>query len=259
LDSKYHIAIDAAITASEAILEIYSNPVPSKMKSDGSPVTIADLTSSKIIEEILATTGIPMIGEESVNLPYIERKLWTECWIVDPLDGTKEYLRRNDEFAVNIALVHNGEAIFGIIASPVEKMIAFGGKTLGVFYGSFEEARNQNAKKVEAKLEANNPYILACSRTPHHGEIKEFVETIRTNYPNYVELKKGSALKFIDLLVGTADIYPRFAPTMEWDVAAGQALLEGIGGSIVEPKSLQPLRYNKADLYNSWFIAKAKA
>ena len=258
MESIYTIAIQAAIEASQAILEIYVHPVAADIKIDGSPVTIADLTSSKIIEQLLLTTAIPIIGEESVNLPYSERKHWKQCWIVDPLDGTKEYLRRNGEFAVNIALVEDGIPLFGIIAHPVDGMIAYGGKSMGVYYGTFEEALNLNAPKVSAQELPNNPLVLACSRTPHQGEMKDFIHSILLIHPDLIELKKGSALKFIDILLGKADVYPRFAPTMEWDVASGQALIEGIGGKIINPETNRPLQYNKENLYNSWFVATHK-
>ncbi|MFN5440914.1 MAG: 3'(2'),5'-bisphosphate nucleotidase CysQ, partial [Flavobacteriia bacterium] len=131
--NAYLIAIDAAIAASKAIMEIYQQEFSFQDKSDGSPVTKADLASSQLIEQMLSPLGIPITGEESEKLPFEVRQHWTQCWCIDPLDGTKEFIKRNDEFAVNIALIENGLPIFGLIASPVQEKILMGSKDTGVF------------------------------------------------------------------------------------------------------------------------------
>jgi 3'(2'), 5'-bisphosphate nucleotidase len=253
-------ALEAAVKASEAILEIYQNDVVAVQKEDGSPVTVADITSSKIIAELLSTTEIPLIGEEEEIAPYEERRLWKENWCIDPLDGTRMFLRRNDEFAVNIAHIIKGKSVFGIIADPVQQRILFGGPKTGVFITTFKDIENsQNWEVISSKDRLNNPVTVTCSRSYTHGSGFKYMQQLERQFGELLYIHKGSALKFFDLAEGRAEVYPRFAPTMEWDIAAGQAILEALGGTVVTVKDNQPLRYNKEELYNPRFIAKTKA
>ncbi|XOV66519.1 MAG: 3'(2'),5'-bisphosphate nucleotidase CysQ [Fluviicola sp.] len=253
-------ALEAAVKASEAILEIYQNDIVAVQKEDGSPVTVADITSSKIIAELLSTTGIPLIGEEEEIAPYEERRQWKENWCVDPLDGTRMFLRRNDEFAVNIAHIIKGKSVFGIIADPVQKRILFGGPKTGVFIAAFADIENrQNWETISSRDRLNNPVTVTCSRSYTHGSGFKYMQQLERQFGELLYIHKGSALKFFDLAEGRAEVYPRFAPTMEWDIAAGQAILEALGGTVVTVKDNQPLRYNKEELYNPRFIAKTKA
>lgn len=257
-EDHYLKAIEAAVQASGEIMRIYQTSFLKNFKSDGSPVTEADTASSRIIEDILESTGIPIICEENPNFDYHIRKSWKEVWVIDPLDGTKEYIRRNGEFAVNIALVRDGEAVFGLIASPVNRRLLFGGLGKGAFVANFDTATDE---KHWVKLEPqpiNSPIVLASSRTPYRGQEVELINHIQ-QFDEIDYLKKGSALKFFDLAEGTADVYPRFAPTMEWDIAAGQAILNELGGVVVDAYSGEPLTYNKESLYNPHFVAKSKA
>lgn len=256
----YMTALKAAVKASEAILEIYQSEVVAVQKEDGSPVTVADITSSKIIKEILDTTGIPLLGEEQEIASYEERQLWTENWCVDPLDGTRMFLRRNDEFAVNIAHIVQGKSVFGIIADPVQKRILFGGPETGVFVVAFENIEDrENWKTVTSRDRLNNPVTVICSRSYTHGSGFKYMQQLEKHFGELNYIYKGSALKFFDLTEGRAEVYPRFAPTMEWDIAAGQAILEALGGTVVTVKDNRPLRYNKEELFNPRFIAKTKA
>lgn len=256
----YRFAISAAIAASEAIMAIYQQNFESQDKADGSPVTAADLAASACIEEILAPLGIPLTGEESDKAPYNERKHWQQCWCIDPLDGTKEFIKRNGEFAVNIALIENGKPIFGLIASPVQEEILLGSKETGVFIFGFNDADyRENWKQIFSTERLNQPVVMACSRSHHSGPVLQIIHQLQTNDQNIAFIKKGSALKFFDLAKGAADIYPRFAPTMEWDIAAGQAVLEALGGEVVHAETGEPLRYNKANLVNPYFIARTQA
>lgn len=260
LPSYYKIALKAAIEASKAILEIYQEEVVAVQKEDGSPVTIADITSSKIIEERLLETGIPILGEEQEQAAFEERQTWTENWCVDPLDGTRMFLRRNDEFAVNIAHVIGGKAVFGIIADPVNGKILFGGRTTGVFTAKFEQIDlPENWTKIQVQKERNNPVTVTCSRSYTHGSGFKYMQQLEAQFGELNYIHKGSALKFFDLAEGRADVYPRFAPTMEWDIAAGQAILEALQGTIVTVSENKPLHYNKEQLFNPMFIAKTKA
>ena len=260
LSNVYLIAIDAAIAASKAIMEIYQQEFSFQDKSDGSPVTKADLASSQIIEQMLSPLGIPITGEESEKLPFEVRQHWTQCWCVDPLDGTKEFIKRNDEFAVNIALIENGLPIFGLIASPVQEKILMGSKDTGVFILQLEEVHHfDNWQKLEIPQQCNKPLVMACSRSHHSGAVLQIINELKAQGHELDFIKKGSALKFFDLSEGRADIYPRFAPTMEWDIAAGQAILEALGGEVVHAVTGEPLHYNKANLVNPYFVARTKA
>jgi 3'(2'), 5'-bisphosphate nucleotidase len=254
------IALQASVEASEKIMEFYSNGFETEIKHDGSPVTQADLASSEIIDSFLNATGIPITGEETVKMDFEIRKNWAESWCVDPLDGTKEFVKKNGEFAVNIALIRDQRPVFGLIASPVEKRIIFGGSETGVFIADFEHWNNATKwNKIEAAHTINSPLMVTCSRSHHSGPVLQFLHELKINHPEIDFIKRGSALKFFDLALGNADAYPRFAPTMEWDIAAGQAILEALGGIVVHAHTLEPLRYNKENLTNPYFIAKTQA
>jgi len=260
LPACYITALKAAVAASEAILEIYQQDVVAVPKDDGSPVTIADITSSEIIEEYLLKTDIPILGEEQEKASYEERKTWRENWCVDPLDGTRMFLRRNDEFAVNIAHVVEGKPKFGIIADPVKKRILFGGNDVGAFISAFDTIdNNESWENLKEHTRRNNPVTVTCSRSYTHGSGFKYMQQLEAVYGELNYIYRGSALKFFDLAEGRADVYPRFAPTMEWDIASGQAILEALGGSVVTVSENKPLHYNKEQLFNPMFIAKTKA
>lgn len=256
---NYFTAIEASIEASKEIMRIYELPLEKTIKKDGSPVTSADLASSAIIAKALSKTGIPIIGEELSPTPFEIRKNWTQVWIVDPLDGTKEFIKKNGEFAVNIALVENGEPIFGLITSPVEQTILIGSKNNGAFLTTFDQSTKPEEWLQLHPKTLNNPLVMAGSRSHHSGKILELVEQLQLKYKHLKFIKKGSSLKFFDLAKGEADVYPRFAPTMEWDIASGQAILNELGGSVLHATTNEPLVYNKEDLYNPYFIARSKA
>lgn len=257
LKTKYKIAIESAIEASYEICRIYKTDFRKTFKADGSPVTEADKQAALIIEKHLRKTNIPIIHEEDKKVAYSERKKWKKLWMVDPLDGTKEFVRRNGEFALNIALIKEGVPVFGLIASPLEEIIIIGGQDCPAKLFKFDEANHPESWQAVQPMNLNQPIILASSRTPYRGKQLEFVERLQQkNDLKFV--KKGSALKFIDLACGDADVYPRFAPTMEWDTAAGQAILTSLGGSIVDANTGEALVYNKKSLFNPHFIAQTK-
>ena len=241
-------------------MEIYAIDFNSELKKDGSPVTEADLASSAIISEVLSITDIPILGEETEHQDYQIRKNWKLNWCVDPLDGTKEFIKRNGEFAVNIALIEKGCSIFGVIAWPEKKKVLIGGKNIGAYILDFQHLDEpEKWTKLHSKTTLNSPLKMISSRSHFSNQTIEFLDLLKINYPNIEHIHKGSALKFFDLTDGQADIYPRFAPTMEWDIAAGQAILEALGGEITEYDSGNSLRYNKESLFNPHFIAKTKA
>ncbi|MEN9698906.1 MAG: hypothetical protein RLZZ301_104 [Bacteroidota bacterium] len=260
IPEHFQAAITASIKASAAILEIYQEDVVFDEKTDGSPVTKADFAASIIIEKHLAPFGIPFTGEESEKVPFEERRQWAQSWCVDPLDGTKEFIKKNDEFAINIALINEGKPEFGLIAAPVQQEILMGSQEMGVYLFSFEAAANPTQwKKIEAPLTFNQPLMMACSRSHHSGPVLQMINELKVQGHEIDFLKKGSSLKFFDLALGKADVYPRYAPTMEWDIAAGQAILEALGGEVVHAETGQALSYNKANLVNPYFIARTKA
>lgn len=259
LNSKYLKALEASIAASEKIIEIYNEGFDSITKDDGSPLTKADLASTEIIGSFLESLNIPITGEETEKIDFEERQNWNECWCIDPLDGTKEFISRNGEFAVNIALIKNNQPIFGLIASPVNRNIIFGSKETGVYLMNFEDFETpENWLKIEEPKEINYPLVMTSSRSHYSGPLLEFIQELELISDKIEFSKKGSSLKFFDLAQGKADAYPRFAPTMEWDIAAGQAILEALGGCVYDADTKQPLQYNKANLTNPFFIAKTK-
>lgn len=256
--SEYKIALQSAIAACQEILEIYSKDFTTEYKNDGSPVTIADLNSSKIIQQFLEKTGIPIVGEEKINTAYSERKKWTKNWCVDPLDGTKEFVKRNGEFAVNIALIENHKPIFGVIAEPCKGRLIAGGKGLGVYLWDFiTDPFQKNSQQIQASDKPDNTVVWIGSRS-HPGADSNWEKQLLQNYNQVEKITKGSAIKFFDLAQDKAHVYPRFAPTMEWDIAAGQAILEELGGTVISIEDHLPLRYNKEVLFNPHFIAKTK-
>ncbi len=264
LNSIYHLAIQASIDASHIIKEVYYSKINVVIKEDGSPVTQADLMSSKIISDHLSETGIPIMGEEREKSDFETRKKWESHWCVDPLDGTKMFILKNDEFAVNIAHVKDGSAIFGLIADPIKHRIIIGVKNKGVFTFDFEDANNpEKWNKISPNKNKNQPVIVACSRG--FGEQRKgqkvfgYDEVLTKEYGEFCYLKMGSALKFFELAEGRADVYVRLGPTMEWDIAAGQIIIEELGGSIESIKDGKRLIYNKESLFNPPFIVKTKA
>ena len=259
IEAKYLSAIHAAIVASKEIMRIYNDVINLEYKEDGSPLTNADLASSKIIHDHLEPLGFPITSEETINTTYQERREWASFWCVDPLDGTKEFVKKNGEFAVNIAFIEGSYPVFGLIASPVYEEILFGGKEIGVYYCSYGDISEASKwKQIPGGDGINHPLIVIGSRS-HPSELgKKFFEDIMLITKDLEYLSKGSSLKFFDLANGTADVYPRFAPTMEWDIAAGQAIIEALGGEVTNALDGTRLQYNKEDLTNPFFIAKTK-
>ena len=259
LSEKYRLAIQASIDASHAIMEVYNSTIEVEVKLDGSPVTQADLKSSKIIASYLSQTSIPIIGEERKAEEFAVRSNWEENWCVDPLDGTKMFIERNDEFAVNVALIRKGEAIFGLIANPVKEKIIISIKSQGVYTFGFNQFDKPSLwVKVSKKVTVNSPPVIACSRSFAKTNNSAIIE-IEKKYGSVEYLKMGSALKFFELAEGNADFYIRLGPTMEWDIAPGQAIIEELGGQIVNLSDGQSLQYNKESLFNPAFIVKTKA
>ncbi len=258
-------AIKAAFDGGKEILDVYASDFAVEHKHDKSPLTLADKRAHISIAKILATTDVPVLSEEGRSIPYEERKNWQRLWVVDPLDGTKEFVKRNGEFTVNIALVENGRPVMGVIYVPVKDEMFFGDLTNGAYkvydYKSLENASLNELKAKAAKLpegSLNGKYVVVASRSHMSPETEAFVNEKRTQY-NEVELvSAGSSLKLCMVAEGKAHIYPRFAPTMEWDTAAGQAIAEAAGCLVTKQDGTTPLNYNKENLLNPWFIVNGE-
>ncbi len=240
-----------AQAAGDAILTIYhSNDLGVEHKSDDSPLTKADQASNQVICDGLKKLPLlyPIISEENKETAYQVRKFWRRCWLVDPLDGTKEFIKRNGDFTTNIALVENGEVILGVVGIPVTGEIYWAVKGEGAFM-----EKDGQVKKLSASSFKNTDKGLkiVASRSHLNEETKDFISHFQE--PEIVS--RGSALKFLLLAKGEAHIYPRIAPTMEWDTAAAQIILEEAGGQLTVHETGEPLRYNRENLRNPAFIA----
>jgi 3'(2'), 5'-bisphosphate nucleotidase len=259
-------AILAAIEAGKEILDVYESAFEVELKDDKSPLTLADKRAHNMIVKMLEESAIPILSEEGHSLAFDERKQWATMWIVDPLDGTKEFVKRNGEFTVNIALVENGVPTMGVIYVPVDETLYFGAEGMGAFRVS-KAAQIKDTKTLEEWIsqgvvlpeKQDRPYTLVGSRSHMSDETAKFFEDVRRQYPNSEVISKGSSLKICMVAEGSADVYPRFAPTMEWDTAAGHGIAKAAGLEIYQANSVKPLEYNKEDLLNPWFIVKPQA
>ncbi len=260
------LAANAALDAGKAIMEVYGGPDSGfqiEAKSDDSPLTLADKKSNDVLLGQLAGTGIPVLSEESVALPYSSRKQWGSLWVVDPLDGTKEFIKRNGEFTVNVALVEGGSAVLGVIYAPVAGELYWGLKDSGsgkavcsVPASPFPDYSSLVASSMPLPLSSTGEMpVVVASRSHLNSATEEFIASLRQRHGDVELVSKGSSLKFCLVAEGSADVYPRFAPTMEWDTAAGQAIAEAAGCRVVLPGGDEPLAYNKENLLNPWFVA----
>jgi len=254
-------AIKAAVEGGRAILEIYNQDFDVEYKADKSPLTLADRNAHEVISRILEPTGLPILSEEGKHIPYETRKNWTEFWLVDPLDGTKEFVKRNGEFTVNIALIRGSKAVMGIIYVPVSGLLYFASYPAGAHKLTIREPKHfsiiDELKSAEDIPSQRFPEKLTVvgSRSHMSPETLQFIENLKSEgrEPDFVSV--GSSLKLCLVAEGRAHLYPRFGPTMEWDTAAGHAIVEISGGKIIRADNGQPLVYNKPDLLNPWFIA----
>ncbi|MCF6242671.1 MAG: 3'(2'),5'-bisphosphate nucleotidase CysQ [Bacteroidales bacterium] len=260
-------AILASILAGDEILNVYnSKEFNVEFKDDKSPLTQADKNAHNEIVRHLNKTGIPVLSEEGKHLSFSERKKWEYLWIVDPLDGTKEFIKKNGEFTVNIALVKNGKTLMGVIYAPVLKSLYYNKLQEGAYLVDFDFTGRKpeqifeyiEKQKIKIPLKTRREYSVVASRSHLSDETKTFIEKLKEKHKKIEITSIGSSLKLCLLAVGQADIYPRFAPTMEWDIAAGHAILKAAGGNVLNNDTGQELQYNKENLLNPWFIAKTE-
>lgn len=256
------IAIRSSLEAGKAILEIYhSGDFDIEIKGDNSPLTRADKLAHNVIVSYLKKTGIPVLSEEGKEIPYQERKNWKQLWIVDPIDGTKEFIKRNGEFTVNIALIENQKPIMGVIFVPVTGELYFSCKELGSFKVQVDLKNYdfEDILKAADKLplqRKDKTYTVVASRSHMSRETEKYVANMKAKHGKVNLISKGSSLKLCMVAEGRADCYPRFAPTMEWDTAAGQAICEYAGFTVIDYTTNENLLYNRKELLNNWFLVK---
>ena len=246
--------LNIVLKAGQAIMEVYkSADFGVEMKSDNSPLTKADRAAHEIIMEGLKETGYPVLSEEGAKIPYDERKQWERFWLVDPLDGTKEFINKNGEFTVNIALIEQGKPIYGLVYVPVKEVLYYGGINEGAFRRTYSGAQYR-----EEKIQTQKPrekLVVVASRSHLNQETRDFIKEASRDFNEVIFTQKGSSLKLVEVAEGKAHLYPRLAPTMEWDTAAAHAIVLAAGGSVNKLDGT-PLVYNKEDLLNPWFVVR---
>ncbi|MBI3546485.1 MAG: 3'(2'),5'-bisphosphate nucleotidase CysQ [Gammaproteobacteria bacterium] len=236
-----------ARAAGVRILEIYEREFKVEQKADRSPLTEADRAAHELISAQLnaLTPNIPVLSEESAEIDYATRAAWPRFWLVDPLDGTKEFINRNGEFTVNIALIEDRRAVLGVVYVPVTRVMYFAGDGLGAFKQLGESA----AIPIRVRRYAGKQPIVVASRSHAGPETEAFLKSLGEHHV----ISMGSALKLCLVAEGAADVYPRLGPTMEWDTAAAQCVVEAAGGRVTDMQR-QALAYNKSSLLNPWFL-----
>jgi 3'(2'), 5'-bisphosphate nucleotidase len=261
MDKNLQIAIEACLKAGEVIMQVYDTTFNIEIKDDKSPLTEADKGANDIINSFLTRTEFPIISEENKQINYPKRKNWETCWVVDPVDGTKEFIKRNGEFTVNIALVTNGVPKLGVIYVPANKELYYadvekslGKKAVLDAHTSSIETIEKRSIQLKPHNKGNNLIRVVGSRSHMNNETLDFINSIKKKGKDVEIVSKGSSLKFCLVAEGLADVYPRFAPTMEWDTAAGQAICNSVGVNVISKKTNQPLLYNKEELLNPWFL-----
>ncbi len=265
------LALRAAVAAGDDIMDVYAGSFEVLQKGDRSPLTEADRRAHTRIAGILSPSGIPLLSEEGRDIPYDERGAWPELWIVDPLDGTKEFIKRNGQFTVNIALIRDGRPVLGVVHAPASDVLYLGTETLGAYKleadrsimramtfeaGSCLERFVRLAVKIPYPPDPSRPFTVVASLSHRSPETESFIEGLKREHAELALAVMGSSLKLCLVAEGSADVYPRFAPTMEWDTAAGQAVCEAAGTRVISAVDRTPLAYNKPDLTNPWFIAE---
>ncbi len=242
--------IELSRSAGEAIMAVYNSDFTVEQKADKSPLTAADKNSHDLIASYLgAHFSYPVLSEEGKGIPYEDRKNWGQFWLVDPLDGTKEFVKKAGDFTVNIALIRNGEPVLGVIYLPVTGSVYYAEKGAGAF--RVEQGKTERLPLPEHK----NSLTVVGSRSHATKELEHYIEMMTKKYGEIEVVSRGSSLKFCLVAEGRAEVYPRIGPTMEWDTAAGQIIVEEAGGRVLEFESRRPLRYNKVSLLNPNFLA----
>jgi len=270
-------AVRATIRAGSATLEVYESDLHVDYKQDHSPLTLADTRSHEIISGCLIRTGIPVLSEEGREIPAAERRRWRRLWVVDPLDGTKEFIKHLGEFTINIALVENERPTLGAIFVPVKNVLYFGRLEDGsyrlddgpILEGLARAEDPGDARRAVEQLKARStrlpldhgvhkPFVVVGSRSHATAELHAYVDRKRRELGEVQFVSAGSSLKYCLVAEGRADVYPRLGPTMEWDTAAGQVIAEAAGATLTRHDTGGPMTYNKEDLLNPWHVVTRK-
>ena len=261
-------AVNAALAAGRSILEVYHSPEADwqvEHKADDSPLTLADRRANRVIADALQSTGLPVLSEETQLADYAERREWDALWVVDPLDGTKEFIKRNGEFTVNIAWVEKGVPVAGVIYVPVkdELFLALEGwgayKLAGISdvpEGGSADVLAKEGCRLPFECKDRSAFVVVASRSHLTPETEQYIRGLEQRHPHVETVSSGSSLKICLVAEGSADVYPRFAPTMEWDTAAGHAIARAAGKEMRNALTGEPLVYNKENLLNPWFIVE---
>lgn len=257
-------AIEASLLAGEEILNIYrSQELDLVVKDDKSPLTAADLAAHKAIVTHLGASELPMMSEEQENASFKVREAWTKYWLIDPLDGTKEFINRNGEFTVNIALIECSLPTLGVVYAPALGELFYADLEIGSFRvndcsisSANRSVQNifEKAHKLSPQPESKDRCRVIGSRSHSSKEFQEYVEQLKIQYLSTEIFSAGSSLKFCRLAEGSADVYPRLGRTMEWDTAAGHIVAKAAGRKVLDFHAKTELRYNKEDLANPWFV-----
>ncbi|MBN4072249.1 3'(2'),5'-bisphosphate nucleotidase CysQ [Flavobacteriales bacterium AH-315-E23] len=260
------LGIKAALNAGSEILDVYSSEdFGIEYKEDNSPLTLADKRAHTAIEAILQESGIHILSEEGKSVSFEERRDWRMLWVVDPLDGTKEFVKRNGEFTVNIALVRDGTPILGVIYVPVRKQLYFAAEGVGAYKLENSTGDSVDTDDIQGLIDEamvlpipidKHTYVVVGSRSHMSEATESYIKSLSKEHDTVEMVSAGSALKLCLVAEGVADEYPRFAPTMEWDVAAGHAIANFAGKQVTVFETGEELKYNREDLVNPWFLVK---
>ena len=258
------LIIQASIEAGKEILKVYNrDDFNVSFKDDSSPLTDADVNSHNTIMKALKRTGIPVLSEEGATIPFEERKDWEKLWIVDPLDGTKEFVNRRGEFTVNIALVEEHYTTMGVVFAPWLGHLYWGSEE-GAFFADlgkgWENTTVPDYRSIAVRLPDALPgtFTVVASKSHLSEETKQFIKRVEDKVGTIEFSSIGSSLKMCMVAAGKAHLYPRLGPTMEWDTAAGQAVVEAAGGVLIDLSTNERMRYNRKELLNNYFLVASK-
>jgi len=258
LSKELELAINAALKAGLVIMEIYeAEDFEIELKGDSSPLTKADIAAHEIIKLYLSSASIPLLSEEGTDTPYEKRKNWKRFWMVDPIDGTKEFIKRNDEFTVNIALIENQTPILGVVYAPALKVLYFAEQGFGSFkVEGVKSKENIDKNKLIDLSKSTYPdiYTLVVSKSHMNADTQKYVDNKEIVHGTVATASFGSSLKICKVADGSAHCYPRFGPTMEWDTAAAHAIASIAGNKVVQFDEVSQIIYNKKKLLNPYFI-----
>ena len=253
MEKTFDTIKETAVLAGKLIMEVFQTDFDVVKKQDDTPVTVADQRASDLIMDRLKVLGIPMISEEAQLPSFSERKNYGDYLLIDPLDGTKEFVHKRTDFTVNIAWMKGHYPFWGAIYHPKEEVLYYGGKQ----WGAYKEDRRHQVQKIQVKKEPEDKIKVLVSHSHINEDIQKYLNEIEQTYQEFSLGRAGSSLKICKIAEGKADLYPRLGTTMEWDTAAGQAILEGAGGKLITFAGEERLKYNhKEHLKNPWFLAK---